>query len=459
MAYVRKYPRDFYRRAFLTRLSSGFLSCGLLSPLWQAMASTGSSESAYPDELLSTDELTGGKISPGQKIDASNVELVKGLLDPIQYIQIRDMGRTLRVVESEHDFMKLGPWEYQEATLRNQGLARFDEVGNVVTVDGMPWVGGNPFPDAKTAEQVFAAATLSWGRHDATFNATKEYDLNPEGKVAYRYDSCWAEFATVSRLVLDPKPYLPEHKDKLRFQTVFFLTPNDVKGTSFLNIWHYDQRRFPDLYGYIPAFKRVRRYPANQRFEPLIPGSSLYLSDAWATGDPYLTWGNYRIVHIGPGLGAISGNWNSSDENWENETHGGPNGDSFWNMNVELIPEVIVIEAEPVRYPRAPVSKKRVWFDARTLLPISMVSFDRRGDIFRSFDGGFSLYEADNSVLMDGDHPYWSWTKVHAHNIQTNRLTRIEQVKKVAGGYETAVNDSMIYTRYMTVSALRRLGT
>ena len=64
----------------------------------------------------------------------------------------------------------------------------------------------------------------------------------------------------------------------------------------YFNIWAYDQNLFPELYGYLPAFKRVRRFPTNQRFEPLNPGSELYLSDAWAAGDPFLTWGNYKIV-------------------------------------------------------------------------------------------------------------------------------------------------------------------
>ena len=61
------------------------------------------------------------------------------------------------------------------------------------------------------------------------------------------------------------------------------------------------------------------------------------------------------------------------------------------DTEVELVPEAIVVEAEPTGYPRAPISKKRVWFDARTLLPLSMVSYDRRGEIYRSFDGAFSL--------------------------------------------------------------------
>jgi hypothetical protein len=118
-----------------------------------------------------------------------------------------------------------------------------------------------------------------------------------------------------------------------------------------------------------------------------------------------------------------------------------------------------VVEAEPTGYPRAPISKKRVWFDARTMLPLCMVSFDRRGEIYRSFDGAFSVYEKGDKKVMDGKHPYWSWTRVHAHDVQTNRITRMEQVKEVAGGYRTEANNPDVYDLYLTRSALRRLGS
>ena len=456
--HIRKYTMDYTRRHFLKQMGKGFVATGVLMPLWQAIANAGDISAAYPDELLSIDSYTQGKISTGDIISADNVEKVKDLLDPIQYMQIAKMGRKLRVIDTTTDIMQLNPWEYMEATFRHQGQARFDKTGNVVSRDGKPWIGGNPFPDPKSAKEIFAAITLSWGRHDASFYAIKEYDLDNFGNVAYKYQSCWAELAPVGRVSMDPKPYWPGHEDKLRYQSVFFVSPNDIRGTSFLNIWHYDQNKFPDLYGYLPAFKRVRRFPTNQRFEPLIAGSTLYLSDAWAAGDPFLTWGNFRIVHRGPALAAVSRSWNGDHDNWEHGTHGGPKNETFWDTDVELVPEAIVIEAEPVKYPRAPISKKRVWVDARTLLPLSMVSFDRRGDMFRSFDGAYSLYQQGDNTVMDGSHPYWSWTRIHAHDVQTNRMTRLEQVQEVAGGFRTQVNNEGIYDRYLTRSALSRLG-
>lgn len=457
--HLKKFDHDFSRRHFLKGLASGVLTTGVLTPLWPALSARGSTEGVYPDELMSLSSYTRGKISEGDVINTDNVDEIRELLDPIQFLQVSTMGRELKVVPATTDIYRLSPWEYIEATLSNQGGARFGADGNVVTQEGRPWIGGNPFPDPQSAAEIFAGATLSWGRHDVSLYAVKEYDLDPNGKVAYEYQSCWVEMNATGRIVLDPKPYMKGHEDKLRFQSVFFLTPSDTRGTSYLNIWHYDQNRYPELYGYLPAFKRVRRFPTNQRFEPMIPGSTIYMSDAWAAGDPYLTWGNFRLVKRGPMLAAINSGWQSDSDNWEGLVHGGQQGETFWNTSVELIPEVLVVEAEPTGYPRAPVGKKRVAFDARTMLPVSMVSYDRQGNIYRSFDGAFSLYDDGDKRVMDGEHPYWSWTRVHAHDVQTNRVTRLEQVKEVVGGYRSSANIPDAYDRFLTKGALRRLGS
>ncbi len=454
--HIRRFDRQFSRREFL-RIGSGFVGAGLLMPVWAAMEKHGEANAAYPEELRSIEDYTGGKLKAGDFIDAGNVELVKELLGPVTYMQVKEMGRRLKLRATTTDIMKLSPWEYLEASFRHRGQAKFDADGNVVTADGKPWIGGLPFPDAKTGVELFAGLTLSWGRHDASFYAIREYDLNRDGKVSYGYENGWAEYAPTGRVVL-PGPYWKGHEDKLRYQSVFFTAPDSVRGTSFLNIWHYDQNKFPELYGYIPDFKRIRRFPTDQRFEPLVPGSSLYLSDAWAAGDPLHTWGNYRIVGRGPMLAAVSGGWASQSEDWSHNTHGGPKGETFWDTEVELVPEAIAVDAEPTGFPRAPGGVKRVWFDARTQLPLGMVTFDRRGDMFRSFDGAYGLYDDGDRKVMDGDHPYWSWCHVHAFDVQTGKMTRIEQLAEISGGHRMLVNDHEIYNRYLTNGALRRLG-
>ncbi|MCF4165645.1 DUF1329 domain-containing protein [Zavarzinia compransoris] len=456
--HVGRFGRGFTRRHFLGQAARGCVTAGVLMPLWDALAATGSADAAYPDELLSIEEYTKGKLAPGQEISAENVDLVADLLDPIQVTQIREMGRRLRLVRETHDIMRLSPWEYMEATLRNKGRARIDGNGNVVTDDGTPWIGGHPFPATTDGFEAMAGQTLAWGRHDATVYVITECDVSVDGDIRYRYEGAWAEMQATGRLVMDPKPHIPGQEDLLRFQAIYFTAPHDVRGTSFLNTWYYDQRKFPDLFGYVPTFKRVRRFPTNQRFEPMLPGTDLYLSDAWAAGDPYLTWGNCKVVATGPFLAPLADNWSGADPDWTRKTHGGPKGLTFFDTAVELVPQTIVVESEPTGYPRAPISKKWVRFDLRTMLPVSMVSFDRRGQPFRSFDGAYSLYDDGTNKVMDGAHPYWSWSHIHAFNTQTRTMTRLEQRPRLDSGDVMRVNDPDIYDAYLTQSALQRRG-
>jgi len=453
-----RFDRGYSRRKFLSDAARGVLATGVLMPLWKAIAATGEITKAYPEELLSIEGYTKGRIKTGDEITAANVEHVKDLLEPIRYEQIVKMGRRLRVAKTTTEVMRTSPWDYLEATLRNAGKAKFDSKGNVVAPDGKPWIGGNPFPDPKNGVELFASQTLSWGRHDASFYAFREFDVDPSGEVLFNYEGGWAELSPVARVTMDPKPYWTGFEDKLRYQTVFFTKPLNLRGTSFLNIWPYDHSTFPDLYGYVREFRRIRQFPTDQRFEPLVPGSSLYLSDAWAAGDPLYTWGNYNIIGRGPFLAGISGGWNADHPNWEHNTHGGPKGNSFWDTTVELVPEAIIVEAEPVKFPRAPVSKKRVWFDARNQTVIGMVSYDRKGQPYRSFDGAYALYESGNRRVMDGKHPYWSWAHVHASDIQTGRVTRLEQVRQIENTHFSGANDPKMYDRYLTQKALMALG-
>lgn len=456
--YIRKYDYNYSRRMFLDRLSKGVMAAGVLTPLWPLIARAGDVTQAYPEELLSIEAYTKGKVNTGDMITADNVEFVKDLLDPIAYTQISQMGRKIKIVPSTTDVTKLFPHQYLEATLRNKGMATLDADGNVYTRDGKPWIGGNPFPEPTDGREAFANLTLSWGRHDSSLYAVRDWDIGPDGNEQYQYDFCWAEQNTVA-LVNSPSPYWEGHEDKLRYQSVWFTYPNDSKGTSFLNTWYYDQRKFPDLYGYLPAFKRVRRFPTNQRFEPLVPGITVFLSDAWAAGDPMLTWGNYKIVGRQPMLGAVSHNWAGDDPNWERGVHGGPKGETFFDQAMELVPETIVIEAEPTGYPRAPVSKKRVWLDTRNMMYVAYLTYDRRGELWKSFEPSYSQYTQGDLVHMDGDYPTWSWTHVHSHDIQTNRMSRFVQAKQVRGGFYSGYNQDNLYDQYMTIPAIRRLGT
>lgn len=458
MVHIRKFTRQYNRRLFLEKMKNGLLTAGLYSTGWLSAVTPNATASVYPDELADIGEFTHGVISSGDYIDSNNVEQVQALVNPVMYQQIKEMGRKVRVLETVSDIYQLSPKSYIDATLTNLDKAKLTPEGNVLKRNGSPWVNGIPFPNAKKPIEVVASSALAWGRHLSSSYAIKESDLGSDGALKYSYEIVWSELNVAASAEFSGLADSLNADDYMRLQAVLFVSPSDIKGTSYLNHWYHDQRKFPNFYGYLPAFKRIRRLPSSQRFEPLIPGSNLYLSDAWSMGDPYLTWGGFKVIYQGPMLGSVSRTWNSEHPNWEHTTHGGEKGISFWDTNVEIIPEVIAIEMRPTSYPTSPIGRKVIWYDLRTMLPISMVTYDRKDQIFRYFDGSYSLYTADEKSIQNGNEIYWSWTRVHAHDLQTNSVTRMQQVKNIRGGHHMMVDDSHIYHKYLTKNALIRNG-
>jgi hypothetical protein len=459
--HIKKYDFNYGRRLLLQKVAVG-ATAGVLMPLWPMIARGADNISkVYPEELLHIEAYTKGKVKPGDVITADNVDIVKDLLDPVAYQQVKTMGRRINIVESTTDVTKLFSHDYLEATLKNKGRAILGADGNVWDkTEGTPWCGGNPFPEAKDGVEATANLTLCWGRHDYSQYAVRDWDISPGGDIAYQYDFVWSEFNTTARL--DGKTWGGK-KDLLRYQSVFFTSPHDTAGTAFLNTWPYDQRKFPELKGYLPVFRRVRDFPTNQRFEPLVPGMTLFLSDAWAAGDPMLTWGNYKIVERKPMLGAIGGRnfMGGYNDNWERPVHGGPKNQTFHDVWMELVPEVIVVDAEPVGYPRAPVGKKRTWIDVRNGMYIAYNTYDRRGKIWKSFEPQYALYSNDKMTVKDANgHPIWSFVSVLSHDIQANRMSRFGPARQVNGGYKTNWGEGSedVYNKYLTVQAIQRLG-
>jgi hypothetical protein len=460
--HIRKYGRDQTRRHFMTTLAGGGCAAGVLAPLWDVIAQTGDIAGAYPDEALSVEHYSGGAVKVGGVIDAGNVDAVEALLEPIAYHQIKHDGRVVDVVATPTDIMHLNPAPYIEATLRNRGKARFDDTGNVVAADGGPWIGGHPFPDARDPREMMAGVALSWGRHDSALYCSNDRIRNAEGRLLYEYQAAFIEVQATGRLVVDPRPHMPGEEDKIRFNTVLVTYPGDLAGSSFLSIWHYDQSRFPDFHAYLPAFKRVRRFAANQRFEPLVPGHVYYSSDAWTMGDPFLTWGNFRLVGKTPFLGGVGGQgggWHSEHPNWEAPFVGGANGEKYLRAVFSLIPEAYVVEMDPVMYPRSPYGKRRVWLDARTLTPIVSLTYDRAGQPWKQFEFGTTLYEKpDGTRFAQGSESYWSWTHLHIHDIQEDRVGATMQLRTNNQGYRCVFNDPDLYDDFCTLQAIRRLG-
>ena len=457
---IRKYDFDYSRRKMMANVAAG-VGGGVLAPVWPTIAATGQTTKAYPDEVTSIEVNTKGKIKVGDEITAKNVEHVKHLLDPIFYEQVSKHGRKFKIRAPTKNIEEMFPYSYLEATLKNYGKAKFDDTGNVVeAATGGPWIGGNPFPDIKTGDEGIANLTLSWGRHDLSQYAVRDFDINPDGSPAYTYDFYWTELNTTART--GKEKYFKNQTDRLRHQSVFFTSPQEQAGASFLVPWYYDQRKFPDIYGYLPQFRRVRQFPANQRFEPLVPGAVWFLSDPWAAGDPFLTWGNHKIEARKPMLGPWASEFERHDENWEPPRQ--KDNPKFFDIAYEMAPDVIVTSCEPTGYPRSPVSKRVAYVDARNMTASSNIRYDRQGKLWSNFEmahGQFKGGGKDGKRFIkaaDGSAG-WSWTYVHIYDFQNRRMSLCNHSKGAAGVIARFDADpEWLFNTYCTPQALQTLG-
>ena len=74
-------------------------------------------------------------------------------MDPVAYMQVKEMGREIDTHATTTDPSYLFPPDYLDATVKNSGRAKFNSDGNVVSDDGSAWIGGNPFPDPQNGTE------------------------------------------------------------------------------------------------------------------------------------------------------------------------------------------------------------------------------------------------------------------------------------------------------------------
>ncbi len=458
-----KYGEGWTRRHFLEQTAKGIMAAGVLAPLWQVIGNTGTCEAAYPPELLSIEAYTKGKLKIGGVLNADNVDIVKDILNPGLYHQIKNERRVCDLAPSETRLDHLMPKAYLEATLHNKGKYKFGSDGNLWTMDGQPWQGGNPFPEPTDAKQVLIANTLSFSKYDSIAYGVRDQETDAAGNIQYRYDFYAVEWQTVGRTVLDPKPYQPGHKNQLRYYPDFVTFPEDLVGTSFLQIWSYDQRRFPLFYGYTPMLKRTRTFPTDQRFEPGVPGDITFTSDLYMVGDPLLTWGDFKLVGKGPLLATPAHGRMGINKDWSFPLVGGQNGQKYYRTPLELIPETYCIELRPTHFPRAPYGKKRVWYDARSQVPVSMLTYDLKGDPWHYKELDYGQWEPKPGIEWPDTLPkdkdgFWYLACDQNEDLQSGRQSHFYWVPATVGGHKPRVNDPALFEEYCSMDALRRMG-
>ena len=213
-------------------------------------------------------------VSPGDKIDAANVDKVKNLISPglewcIKWGFPITIGETKKVE---------WPQAYKEATEKYSPQVKLSKDG--LTVEN--YVAGQPFPGVDKSDPQFPLKVM-WNYEYGFANGLDDTDLRnfdaDTGAIAqggpmsverhFLLDHFRRLFWT-GRLYVEPKPTKP-NPNGLRAQQGLYpiLEPFDLKGVGALGQRYTSSSKQDDSWLYLPSLRRVRRLSTAQRSDAL----------------------------------------------------------------------------------------------------------------------------------------------------------------------------------------------
>jgi hypothetical protein len=367
--------RDFLKKA------GAFAGAGMLQPVLSLIGSGKSIAAAYPDEVLSIEKYTKGRVKPGMVISKDNSEVIKDIAPEGLMVELQ-RGAQIKIAETTMRPEAKVPRFWLEATLRNKGQAVLDQKGQLWHKSGGPWIGGFPFPEPKTALEAIWSYSFSPRRYDNLRVVYTENHIDTNGTLVRHDSGLFGQIQSVGRLVVDPKPVVPKYKDELHRVILTLNEPFDSYGLGILTTVHYDASKLPDTDLYIPSLRRTRRVPSTQRFEPASPYSVSYATDFDIQGDPVLTW-SWTLAGRKPMLGPSPTNQGARAKGAKREDFVFPDfPDKFPRTTWELRPEMILFDGVP-HLPGANYSKKRVYLDAIYLTTELADIWDMAGKLWK----------------------------------------------------------------------------
>src|ERR1044071_4339534 len=152
------------RREFLKK-TGAWAGAGLLQPVLSLVDAGKSIAAAYPDEVLSIERFTKGRVKPGMIISKDNAELVKDISPEGLYLELQ-RGAQIKIAETTTAPDGIIAPYWVQATLRNKGKAMLDQKGQLWTNDGQPWIGGDPFPEPKSGIEAMWDHMFNHVRYD-----------------------------------------------------------------------------------------------------------------------------------------------------------------------------------------------------------------------------------------------------------------------------------------------------
>ncbi len=396
-------------------------------------------------------------VQPGDHITNANRDKLQGLIPDELMTYILDGYNELdmTIVETG-DYTP--PQKYIEATVRFACQATLTPKGTLEN-----YTAGQPFPYSKWAQ-------------DATNHAC---DLSPDDpefalKLAWNVNYRWQGGAGLNlphwgfnymrnsgkeqwrlaqgeyrrtywtgRADLLPETSTLEDGTSIEWAEFFDVkTPFDLRGTMFL-LYRYTDDKEDQTWAYIPALRRVRRVAATQKSDSLL-GTEITLEDfyifagyVWDHAWEY-QGESTKLAPYGGGIGTFGREcWNNvipdekyrlegqtrlgTQEEWDHCQFGPMNAGQFHG---ETWQKRTVLGLDDIPKQKGhPYSRKKIWYDRQTFMPIYSFAFDRAGEPYK-YLGGTWRWSEDTFHESNKGLRLLQWSHWHTINVQNNNSHR-----------------------------------
>ncbi len=343
-----------------------FILC--FTPLWAQAEENGAQErilSVFHPYRQGSPQIEG--ISPGMKIDQSNVQVAQEVLPPeiLKYLQAGDFAITVQ--------------ETTDTPLREAYIkATMERYAQVELGDGelKNYVAGLPFPLVDSQDSQ-AAEKIAWNLRHRDWGDTSQFwptsELRSSSGVVERTTTFYAVSMYGMHLPEPTNNHSEWEKDGiLRKMYMRMLAPADMEGSQVLSHVYDKDSVADDLWLYDPKSRRVRKVVYNP-YEAS-EGGELLMEDRGGFGG-YIR--DYEWKYLGEKVVLAPGSIKTAEP-----TLGGRG--RWYPLDPWELRKAVVVEARPKK--SHPVYSRRVlYIDLQTYVALYSLTYDHEGNHKRTF--------------------------------------------------------------------------
>jgi hypothetical protein len=386
-------------------------------------------------------------VAVGDEITSANKGNLKGLIPDELVPWLIDNNPDLKMtIVATEDYTPSA--KYVEATVKYACQASLDDKGNLTN-----YTAGQPFPysewakkatnhacDLKESDPQFALK-LAWnvnyrwqGGSGLNLPHWGFSNMRNFGKETWRVSQ--GEYRRTyfsARADLLPAQHQLEPGTDIEWAEFFDVkTPFDLRGTMFLLYRYTTSAKEDDTWAYIPALRRVRRIAATQKSDSLL-GTEFTLEDFYIFAG-YVWDQQWEFKGESTKLGAMDSKRKCFPRNFETNqstafTRLGT--DAEWNAcrfgpyrALAFVDETwqkrSAFQLDDVpRQKGHPYSRKSIWYDKETMMPLYSLMYDRAGKPYKTINSIF-VWSETSGIEGNAGQRVPNYAHILIANVQNN---------------------------------------